>query len=63
MKTSYEPSFLISVEVPKELHDQIAKYAKTKGVTEEQAYQEAVRFFSTQCVHTQGAKRRRLQSR
>lgn len=63
MKTSYEPSFLISVEVPKELHDQIAQYAKTKGVTEEQAYQEAVRFFSAQCVHTQGAKRRSLQSR
>lgn len=63
MKTSYEPSFLISVEVPKELHDQIAEYAKTKGMTEEQAYQEALRFFSAKCVHTQGAKRRVLQSR
>ena len=45
MREPYEPSFLISVEVPKELHDQIAEYAQTKGVTVEEAYREAVRLF------------------
>lgn len=58
-KVQYEPSFLISAQVPEEYHKILEQYAKQNGVSVEDAYREAVKFFATQCVHTQGGRRKR----
>lgn len=57
-KKSYQPSFLISAKIPEELHDKLERYAKDKGVSVEEVYREALKFYATQCVHTQGRRRR-----
>ena len=56
-KKSYAPSFLISAKIPEELHDKLAKYAATKGVTVEEVYREALKFYAAQCVHTHGRRK------
>lgn len=56
-KTSYEPSFLISAEVPEELHAQLTAYAKANGLSEEEVYRMALKFFAAKCVHTHGGRR------
>ena len=58
-KQPYEPSFLISAKVPEELHSQLTEYAKSHGLSEEEACRQALKFFVAQCVHTQGGQKRR----
>lgn len=59
MKKSYEPSFLISTEVPEELHKQLEEYAQQQGISEEEVYRKALKFFATRCVHTHGGRKRK----
>ena len=58
-KVQYEPSFLISAQVPDECHKILKQYAKAHGVSLENAYREAIKFFAAKCVHTQGGRRKR----
>lgn len=53
---TYRPSFLISTEVPEELHTKISEYADQNGIPVEEAYRKALKFFVAQCVHTQSTQ-------
>ena len=61
---TYKPSFLIAAEVPGEQHAQLEQYAKQHGVSEEQVYRQAIKFFSSRCVHThkRSSRRRAIKS-
>jgi hypothetical protein len=56
---TYKPSFLISAEVPNELRSQLISYASRHGITEEEVYRKALKFFAARCVHTQARSPRR----
>ena len=55
----YEPSFLVSAEVPEEHRRQIADYARKHGLSEEVVYRKALKLFSAKCVHTHGSRKRK----
>ena len=58
IKSQYTPSFLVSTEVPEELYEQLNNFAAAKGLSEEQVYRKALKFFVARCVHTQGRRKR-----
>ena len=63
MKKPYEPSFLISAKVPRELQKQLVKCAQQLGVSEEEVCRKAVKFFAVHCVHTQGGRKGKKSAR
>lgn len=69
MSATYTPSFLVSESVSDETYAEVEKIAKElsaelkREVTPEEVIKQAIKFYSTQCVHTHSAKAKRIKGR
>lgn len=69
MSATYTPSFLVSESVTDETYAEVEKIAKElsaelkREVTPEEVIKQAIKFYSTQCVHTHSAKTKKIKSR